>query len=98
MYSYYYGLFSKGPLLRKMVDGGVCDSRLDPADSSSPTNDVNMASVKHNMASVKQYLTSFPDGKSSLAFAILNDHSMTNISSTIDESIRKSNSNFFSKK
>ncbi len=85
IYSYYYALLSKGPLLRKMVDGAVCNSHLDPViNSSLATNDANMATVK-------KFLGSFPDGKSSLAFAILNDHSMTNISSTIDESIRKGN-------
>ncbi len=80
IYSYYYSLLSKGPLLRKMVDGAVCNSRLDPG-----TNDANMATVK-------KYLASFPDGKSALAFALLNDHCMTSISSTIDESIRNINS------
>ncbi len=88
-FGFYYSLISNGPVLRQMVDQAVTGSTIKrknggSSDKSTVTSSGNIGGTDNNLAVVEQHLGSFPDSKSALAFAVLHDHAMANIASTVD--------------
>ncbi len=88
-FGYYYSLLSNGPVLRRIVNQAVTSSSINKKNGSNARNsggksDSSGGSDDDSLGVVEGHLASFPDSKSALAFAVLNDHAMANIASTVD--------------